>query len=369
MATDPVSCGEGSKPESRLRLYLCMGSPPNNPVGRLCFRCGVTLGGDVARDGAGREVCGSCAMKAGAAARAGGMTAGGGRVASLKDDGDERVRIDLGPSEPLPPLAREKPVARERPAALTPGVAFPPRVEAPVDVVEITPSPKRLAPAKPAPELEDMSKYAPANQYRPRVASTDSGGEIPERKCSKCGYSLEGLETNTCPECGHENTRRRRGKSQLLEEESRQIARMEYIKPAVTLVLGMVVVMMILAIGGDWPAMLARVGGLPVRVLVGTFAYFLCCLWFFGFDSPWRLTALRLGAIYSISDIPFAAVHALNFPAATSMAYLAALAISVFMFVWLFELDPSDAWLLVAVTAVVNVVIGFGLAIVVSMVV
>lgn len=356
-----------------------MGSPPNNPVGRLCFRCGVTLGGDVARDAAGREVCGSCAMKAGEAARAGGMSAGnmtvensaadGGRVASLKEDGDERVRIDLGPSEPLPPVARERPAARERSAALTPGVAFPPRVEAPLDVVEITPSPKRLAPAKPAPELEDMSKYAPANQYRPRVPSTDSGEAIPERKCSKCGYSLEGLETNTCPECGHENARRRRGKSQLLEEESRQIARMEYIKPAVTLALGVVVVMMILAIGGDWPAMVARVGGLPVRVLVGTFAYFLCCLWFFGFDSPWRLTALRLGAIYSISDIPFAAVHALNFPAATSMAYLAALAISVFMFVWLFELDPSDAWLLVAVTAVVNVVIGFALAIVVSMVV
>lgn len=154
----------------------------------------------------------------------------------------------------------------------------------------------------------------------------------------------------------------------MLAEESHQIARMEYLKPAITMGLGVVVVVLILALGGDWAAMAARVGGLPVRVVIGTVAYFLCCLWFFGFDAPWGLTALRLGATYAISDIPFSIVHVIDFPAAMSMAYLASLVITVLMFVWLFDLDPSDAWLLVAVSAVVNVVVGFVLAIVVHMV-
>jgi hypothetical protein len=327
-----------------------MAAPSGNPF-RLCFRCGAALIGPVATDPRGREICASCAPMV--------TDMPHGTAPSAAED--DRVHIDLGPAE-LPPLVRAKPTP------LAPAAAFPPPIETPVQVVDITPAPKRLPPAQPAPELEDMSKYAPANQYRPRVPSADGGESLPERKCAKCDYSLEGLDDTTCPECGHVNERQRRPKSQLLAEESRQIARMEYLKPAVTLGVGVVLGMIILAIAGEWGVMAARIGGLPVRVLVGTLAYFLCCLWFFGFDSPWRLTALRLAATYSISDIPFAVVHAIGFPAAMSMAYLLSLAISVFMFVWLFELDPQDAWLLVAVSAVVNVVVGFLLAVAVSMV-
>lgn len=326
-------------------------TPTPSDVPRLCFRCGAALTGQAAKDSRGREVCGACASKL---------------APALAIDEDERVKIDLGPAEPMAPIARAKP------SPLAPGPAFPARdaarEAASVELVDITPAPKRLPAAQPAPELEDMSKYAPANQYRPRVPSVDAGEAIPERKCAKCGYSLEGLDTSTCPECGHVNERQRRPKSQVLAEESRRIAREEYLKPTITLGVGVVLVAIILAIGGEWGVLAVRVGGLPIRVVIGTVAYFLCCLWFFGFDSPWGLTGLRLAATYAISDIPFAAVHLIGFPAAMSLAYLVALAISVFMFVWLFELDPQDAWLLVAVTAVVNVVVGFLLAIAVHMI-
>lgn len=338
-------------------------TPTPSNVPRLCFRCGAALTGQAAKDPRGREVCGACASKLAAAT----MASPAPTVATaLPIDEDDRVQIDLGPAEPLPPIARAKP------APLSPAPAFrareAQREAAPVEVVNVTPAPKRLPPAQPVPELEDMSKYAPANQYRPRVPSVDAGEAIPERKCAKCGYSLEGLDTNTCPECGHVNERQRRPKSQVLAEESRRIAREEYLKPTISLGVGVVLVAIILAIGGEWGVLAVRIGGLPIRVIIGTVAYFLCCLWFFGFDSPWGLTGLRLAATYAISDIPFAAVHAVGFPAAMSMAYLVALAISVLMFVWLFELDPQDAWLLVAVSAVVNVVVGFLLAIAVHMI-
>lgn len=329
-------------------------TPTPSNVPRLCFRCGAALAGQAAKDPRGREVCGACASK----------------LATALPIDDDCVQLDLGPAQPLPPIARAKPAAPA--AALAPTPAFPAREgareAAPVELVGITPAPKRLPAAQPAPEFEDMSKYAPANQYRPRVPSVDDGEAIPEIKCAKCGYSLEGLNSSTCPECGHVNERQRRPKSRVLAEESRRIAREEYLKPTITLGVGVVLVAIILAIAGEWGMLAVRIGGLPIRVVIGTVAYFLCCLWFFGFDSPWGLTGLRLAATYAISDIPFAAVHAVGFPAAMSMAYLVALVISVFMFVWLFELDPQDAWLLVAVSAVVNVVVGFLLAIAVHMI-
>lgn len=235
----------------------------------------------------------------------------------------------------------------------------------------MTPTPAKPLPPVKAPELPDMSGFAPSNQYvpKPPAPTIDDAEPIPERVCSECGYSLEGLETTLCPECGHENKPVRKPKSQILEEESRRIARLEYVKPAVTLAAGVLIVVAILLLGRPWLTAVGWVGGLPVRVIIGTLAYFLCCLWFFGFDAPWRLTALRLAATYAISDIPIAIIRSIGFNAAMPLAYVIAMAICVVMFIWLFELDPSDAWLLVMVSTVVNGVVGFLLAVAISMVV
>lgn len=334
------------------------GSSPS-PVGRLCFRCGVALSGPAVRDPRGREVCIACAPKPAE------VESDGPAAAATADASDERVVIDLGASSPLPPIAA-------KPRGTLAHTAPPPVQSdaSPLPVVDLTPAPMRLAPARPAPELEDVSKYAPANQYRPRVPSTTPDDEkLPERKCSKCGYSLEGLEGDRCPECGHVNRHVYRAKSRVLADESRQIERMEYLKPTITLGAGVVLVVAILGIGGNWESAATWAVGLPLRVVMGTVAFFLCCLWFFGFDSPWRLTMLRLAATYAIADVPVAMVRTTNFLPAMPLAYVVSFGVSAFMLVWLFELDPSDAWVLVAVSTVVSVVIGMVFAVLVSMVI
>lgn len=154
----------------------------------------------------------------------------------------------------------------------------------------------------------------------------------------------------------------------MLQEESRRIARMEYAKPAAALGVGGMVVLAILAAGGEWGAAGVWLGGFPIRIAIGTLAYFLCCLWFFGFDAPWSLTGLRIAATYAVADIPLALASLTNVGAAMPIAYLVSLTVCAFMFVWLFELDPGDAWLLVAISTVVNVVIGVTLAVLGSMI-
>ncbi len=216
--------------------------------------------------------------------------------------------------------------------------------------------------------MEDVRSAAPANQgYERHLLVESLASKIRKpRTCVECGYSLEGLKTGKCPECGTVNVMYSR--SAMLEEDSQRIVREEYTKPIVLLLVGCVLTASLLAISGDWFSLGAWVIGLPIRVTLGSVAFFLCCLWFFGFDSPIQLTALRLAAMYAIGDVVLAVPVVIGIHATYSLAFLIVAVIHVFMFVWLFELDVSDAYLVVAITAVVNfwslIVIGIAVSVI-----
>ena len=184
--------------------------------------------------------------------------------------------------------------------------------------------------------MEDVRSAAPANQgYERHLLVESLASKIRKpRTCVDCGYSLEGLKTGKCPECGTVNVMYSR--SAMLEEDSQRIVREEYTKPIVLLLVGCVLTASLLAISGDWFSLGAWVIGLPIRVTLGSVAFFLCCLWFFGFDSPIQLTALRLAAMYAIGDVVLAVPVVIGIHATYSLAFLIVAVIHVFMFVWLF---------------------------------
>ncbi len=123
-------------------------------------------------------------------------------------------------------------------------------------------------------------------------ASTTKGGST---TCTGCGYSMLGLKTRVCPECGLENKPKSwRDHSKV---EAARVVRMAYVVPSMMLGAG-VVAMCITLIGFDvaeripyWLAYLA------VSTTLGTTAYFMLCLTWIGFDAPLHLTALRLAAV------------------------------------------------------------------------
>ncbi len=119
--------------------------------------------------------------------------------------------------------------------------------------------------------------------------------------CSKCGYSLDGLKTPQCPECGTINTRER-GKLDR-QSLSRQIVRDTYLKPAIIALIA-IVGLAVLALVQRSPVFALFCGvWIAGSVIVGTGVYFMFCLLWAGFDAPMHIAAIRLAAVYGMTTL------------------------------------------------------------------
>ncbi len=124
-------------------------------------------------------------------------------------------------------------------------------------------------------------------------ASATSSGVT---KCPHCGYSLKGLKSRVCPECGKNA---HISKAEQLRMESRRAVRRAYMTPAVMIAAGLGTAVLVLSVSGLGLAVLPVLIEWPFNVGFGLAAYLcLCALWL-GFDAPLHLSALRMGAVYA----------------------------------------------------------------------
>lgn len=134
-------------------------------------------------------------------------------------------------------------------------------------------------------------------------AAQDPGKPLRKKKfsCSQCGYSLDGLKTPRCPECGTINTRET-GKLDR-RSLSRQIVRETYLKPAILAVVA-IIGLVIVAIVHRSPMLGAAYAiWIAASAVLGTGVYFLFCLLWTGFDAPMHLATIRLFAVFGMATL------------------------------------------------------------------
>ncbi len=113
--------------------------------------------------------------------------------------------------------------------------------------------------------------------------------------CSSCGYSMVGLKTRVCPECGVEN--KPKSWKDYSKVESARVVRRAYMVPAVMLGAGVGVISIAFAVTGHAELIPNFLVALAVSTALGVLAFFMMCATWIGFDAPTHLTALRLSGI------------------------------------------------------------------------
>jgi hypothetical protein len=178
-------------------------------------------------------------------------------------------------------------------------------------------------------------------------------------KCQKCGYSLAGLSSTVCPECGHKNRVENRWWIDPARE--RRDARWEYFKPLLMLAIGGGLTLLILALAGDAEEALSYSIAFAIKLPVGLAVFLMCCYLWIGFDAPIRLTILRLAGIFAVVDLvalvvgyPLSGVPVLG----TYGVLLIAGGVYVGLLMDMLELDLQDACIVGLITYVVWVVGG-----------
>lgn len=160
--------------------------------------------------------------------------------------------------------------------------------------------------------------------------------------CSKCGYSLDGLKSPQCPECGTINTRET-GKLDR-RSLSRQIVRDTYMKPAIIAIIAIVGLAIIATVHRS-PAYAAFTAiWIAGSVLLGTGVYFMFCLLWAGFDAPMHIAAIRLLAVYGMTTL---VSETMDFFLIRPVVWIASILVYYGLLMSLMEIDEwKDALLL-----------------------
>lgn len=184
-----------------------------------------------------------------------------------------------------------------------------------------------------------------------------AGPQEKGRTCIQCGYSLRGLKSDRCPECGALNSTRGR-KAHGEAKAARDTVREAYTKPLIMFAggLGVSIAAAMIGAGSANEGLLAAAAYLlkyAIYVPTGVAVFLACCLFWMGFDAPIHLIALRLAAVYAVTD-------AVGVFVAFIPLGIIQLGIMVIVYVGLLqdllELDLSDAILVGVITFAVRAI-------------
>lgn len=153
-------------------------------------------------------------------------------------------------------------------------------------------------------------------------------------------------------------------KSQMRQQDrddSEHAARMEYIKPAVMLLLGGGIVLSYLLSSSGVGGALLYVVVLSIELIVGVAGLWAASAIWLGGMGPLGLGILRLAGIYAMTDMIALLLGELAF-----VGLLIQLVCYVAMLAWLFDLDPAESILLAILTFVLKIVAGIAIAVILA---
>ncbi len=121
-------------------------------------------------------------------------------------------------------------------------------------------------------------------------------------KCTGCGYSLKGLKSPKCPECGTVNVPQTDKRLQD-REDSKAVVRKAYLQPLIMFVVGACVSCALFgAYGASSNDIADYLIGFGIKVPIGLVVYVICGMLWLGFDAPLHLIAIRLLGIYAVVE-------------------------------------------------------------------
>lgn len=173
------------------------------------------------------------------------------------------------------------------------------------------------------------------------------------RRCRKCGYSMKGLKSAQCPECGLINAPPSREEQE--KDEAKSVRRNAYLRPLLYFAVGFGIVSVVVGGSGGVDAVLAYALTYAVQVPIGVGVFLACCYLWIGFDAPIHLTALRLAGIYALVDLADIIFAFIPIPV---LGWLIPLTIYIGLLMELLEMDLQDAVIVGLLTFIVKVVIG-----------
>lgn len=136
---------------------------------------------------------------------------------------------------------------------------------------------------------------------RPMGRTFDDATTAPKRwqkNCQQCGYSLEGLRTAKCPECGHVNVPKSKNRFERLP---RRITRWSYLAPLI--VIGAWAVLQVVLDMAGWGSMIRGGAFIVVVTMLGVPLYWALNVFYVDNEDKFPTLALGTVAAYVGADI------------------------------------------------------------------
>jgi len=211
-------------------------------------------------------------------------------------------------------------------------------------------------------EARDEPVPAPVPRARPivpAVRAADPKKQSEGAKCPHCGYSVAGLASPICPECGKNwvagalNRRRR--------EEAARGMRREYLIAAGLMIGGLAALAVSVLIMQAPAALLLYLLAYVFLIPIGILGFYICSWIWIGFDAPFMLTVIRLVAIYAAADTLGVLLD--DIPA---VGFFVPLAVYIALLSKLLDLELSEAIIVAVVTFLLRMVVGLAVFVVIA---
>jgi hypothetical protein len=194
-----------------------------------------------------------------------------------------------------------------------------------------------------------------------RTTFTRDSGSTPVKAntCTKCGYSLAGLRTGRCPECGTVNRDPKYDRRERELRESARLARMSWVQPVVMIAMGLGVMLALAAWQGGPGGMAEYLVSFGVSLGIGLAIYMMCSAMWIGFDVPAPITALRLAGVYALADVAYTLAglaRAAMFGMFGIALFIVATLIYAGLMMKIMDIDFPDAVIVAIITTIAKIV-------------
>lgn len=180
-----------------------------------------------------------------------------------------------------------------------------------------------------------------------------------DAECPNCKYSIVGITSARCPECGVELLPAIAAAARAAK--TREGLRHEYTAAFVVLAFAVLCLSAVVTLTAGAAQVPIELLGLAIITPMAFVAYLICCTLWIGFDMPLGITAARLAAVYAWAGVTVAVFHVI-FPYVPIVGWIFSLFVMYGLLIKWLDIDFIDAFAIAFVTNCVAFVVMMAMA-------